>query len=504
MESNASMGHSPDSSQQVSLDILRPPGFAGEIASYLYHSAPRPHREPAVVGTLGLLAGINGRAYTVSNPKMGINLYLMLVMETAMGKEAMFRIVSLHNRACNDYAKSWSGVHIDTISIAQHFVEAGTAVSASGLRRRMHEDGAAFVNVVTELGQNIKEMAEATTESAAFQLKLLFLELFEKSGPDQVLGGVKYSKSDQNMHAVIGPGISIMGDTTPETFYSAMSTALAADGFMSRFTIVECPTHIRPPWNRNVPEASAALLLGLQWMIAAAAEAVRSGTRTHLECDAAAQELLDAFDKECDREINGTRDATVRASWSRSMAKAYRTAANLTVADHFGHRAWAHLNGSLLPPPPLEIQREHMEWAIELERRNAKLLTTRAKTGDIGTGDDTRRDKLATLIEEYLSQPLPEKWTRLQPLKSNSIVSYEWLQMRTQKLAAFKNHKTGATTALYQATRSLIESGWLMEVSKDKMVEHYNYHGRCYRVLSLPGYEPKVTAPPPWVVPDVT
>src|SRR5690349_9941070 len=80
---------------------LFPHGFAGRICEYLYNAAPRPTEEAAIAGTLGLLAGVNGGSYSVSNPPTGLNLYVALVMKSAIGKESMSRAVWLNEHACS-------------------------------------------------------------------------------------------------------------------------------------------------------------------------------------------------------------------------------------------------------------------------------------------------------------------------------------------------------------------------------------------------------------------
>lgn len=64
-----------------------PPGWAGVIAQYIYDQAPRPQAEAAIVASLGLLAGICGRQWSISNT--GLNIYLVLVARSATGKEAI-------------------------------------------------------------------------------------------------------------------------------------------------------------------------------------------------------------------------------------------------------------------------------------------------------------------------------------------------------------------------------------------------------------------------------
>lgn len=57
-----------------------PPGLVGEIAQFIYQSAPRPVPEIAIAGAMGLMAGICGRAYNVSGT--GLNQYILLLAKT--------------------------------------------------------------------------------------------------------------------------------------------------------------------------------------------------------------------------------------------------------------------------------------------------------------------------------------------------------------------------------------------------------------------------------------
>ena len=56
------------------------------VVDYIFNSSPRPNYDVSLVGALGLLSGICGRAYNVSGT--GLNHYLMLLGVTGVGKDA--------------------------------------------------------------------------------------------------------------------------------------------------------------------------------------------------------------------------------------------------------------------------------------------------------------------------------------------------------------------------------------------------------------------------------
>ncbi len=472
-------------------ELQWPPGFAEAIAKYLYHAAPRPNREAAIAGMLGLLAGINGRAYTVSEPKMGLNLMVALVMASAIGKESMHRITYLHARACEQY--DWLTSSREHRDIARSFVLNTDAASAPGMIRRLVMSPG-YVNIIGELGKLIDGMCNAGLLSPLHNLKTLILNLSDKSGPDSVINGLDYSDTTKNVPPIIGPAYSIVGESTPDTFYGALTTSTAEDGFLSRWTVIERQSLVRPPRNKNpIVEPSAELLTGIVWMLNHAVQARLARKRSHIPCDVEAESLLNEFDAECDDEINKTRDSALRAAWNRSFVKVYRIAGNLAAADFCGWQSWWAHGHIQLNVPPLEIHKEHVEWAINLERRNIAALVTRIKTGGIGDGDDARRDKVEALLFEYMTEELPNSWQYIRELKEKQLVPYTWLQKRTQKVAAFEKHRMGATAALNYTIRSLVDTGILAECEKAKIAEEFHFNGKCYRIQTLPGY----VEPPP-------
>ncbi|MGQ0443025.1 MAG: DUF3987 domain-containing protein [Methylophilaceae bacterium] len=443
-----------------------PPGFAGALAQFIYHSAPRPVAEVAIVGALGLLAGICGRRWVVSNT--GLNLYLILVARSAIGKEAMHTGIATLVIAASKKAP-------DT----ERFVSFTDFASGPALIRAVSENNC-FVNVAGEFGHKFAKMARAK-EGPENTLRNVLTNLYAKSGPLSIAGGISYSDKERNTNVNAGIAYSLVGETTPSTFYDAITQDMMCDGFMSRFTVIayEGDRPNKNPYPELIPSEKC-----VNHLSDIVLQAVQHDLRNHYQdvyVSTDAGLVLSAFEDECDSNIRKAGDdESRRQMWNRAHLKALRIASLLAVADN------------CLNP---YITTVHADWAIDLVRRDIGLFSKRLNNGDIGDGDDVRQNKILALLLEYFSQDLPEAWEHLEPMKHTGIVSYNWLQNRTQRLSAFEKHPLKSTAALRQTLDSLINCGFIIEVPKLNMAERFGKQSKAYFIQDLPGYEkPAVTA----------
>ncbi len=97
-----------------------PPGLAGLIVDFILAQASRPNRTIAQVSMFALIAGVAGGAFQTYTGA-GINIYLMLLASSGMGKEAM---ASGIGRLLSEVAK--------TVPMANQFL-APNPKSAEGL-----------------------------------------------------------------------------------------------------------------------------------------------------------------------------------------------------------------------------------------------------------------------------------------------------------------------------------------------------------------------------------
>lgn len=438
-----------------------PPGFAGALAGFIYRSAPRPVKEVAIVAALGWLAGVCGKQWNI--PNSGLNVYIILVARSAVGKEAMHSGLGALTNAL-----------VNVMPSAGNFVDFSDFASGPALVKACSEKSC-FVNVAGEWGRKLKKIAQDDGRDGPMQsLRTAMTNLYQKSSSMSIVGGISYSKKETNIASVSGVAYSMIGETTPGTLYDSLTESMMEDGFLSRFTIVEY-TGDRPPANDHtqyVPEPELVQhCMGI--VMASAGGEMRKERPNGVYRDDEAAAIMKAFDLECDTEINKSNDEAWRQMWNRAQLKMMRIAALLAVGDNCAQPC---------------INATHTRWALDLIRRDIAIMRRRIESGDIGTGDGVRERKLISLIKEYLSKPTAISYHVPVGMREAGIVPRAYLQIRTSRLAAFSTHRLGATKALDESIRSLCDSGYIMEIDKAKAFDAYGSNGRAFRILSLPDY----------------
>lgn len=457
----AAMG--PQAAPVTEEGLAWPPGLAGQIAYFIYQSAPRPVKEVAIVAALGFLAGVCGKAFCI--PQSGLNLYIVLIARSAVGKEAMHSgISSLITAAANRQPP------------VMRFVDFSDFASGPALKKAVAANPS-FVNVAGEWGHKLKRLAaEDGRDTPMNQLRHVMTDLFQKSGPASIVGGITYSNKDSNIASVAGVSYSMIGESTPGKFYESLTESMMEDGFMSRFLLIEYDG-IRPPLNVNpLREPSKALGDAVADLCTHAMTLLDRQDTVMVSRTNDAAMMMEKFEKECDAQINGTNDEMWRQMWNRASLKMMRVSALMAVADNW-------LN-------PV-IDETHINWALSLIHKDIAIMSKRIEAGDIGNGDDARERKIVKMLKEYLEAPVPSSYGIPDDLRKNSIIPRKFLQIRTARQAVFASHRAGASTALDYTMRSMCDNGYVMEVDRNKMAEQFNFHGKAYRILHVPNYRPK-------------
>lgn len=444
---------------RVDEGISWPPGFAGQIAGYIYKSSPRPVKEVAIVAALGLLSGICGKPFSI--PGSGLNQYIILVARSAIGKEAMHSgIASLMESLRSRLPQ------------AMNFVDFTDFASGPALMKAVAANPC-FVNVAGEWGRKLKRLANDRIEGPMQQLRTVMTNLYQKSGPSSIVGGITYSNKDQNIQAVSGVSYSMIGETTPSTLYESLTESMMEDGFLSRFTIVEYNGE-RPPHNyAALREPDQALADALAQLCHHSLTLLHRNARQEVGRTQEAGHILYNFDLECDSNINSTDDESYRQMWNRAALKVTRIAALLAVADNFLHPV---------------MQTHHVLWAIDIVHRDIKLMSRKLMEGDVGIDDSSREKKMLATFREVLSRGFPSGMNVGRNMHVDAVVPRRYIMLKLSRHPAFSAARHGSMTAVDSTLRSLVESGYIVEVPKDVLAKKYQFSGKCFQVVNLDLY----------------
>lgn len=435
-----------------------PPGIVGEIARYIFSISPRPIMEVSIVAALGMMAGICGRSFGI--PQSGLNLYIVLVGQSAIGKESLHggpsAIINQLMPSCPE---------------ASGFVDYSNFVSAPALTKAVAANPS-FVNIFGEFGKTLQRMAkEDNGDNNVQQLRTVMTNLYQKSGPGSVFGGLGYSDKDKNVASVNGVAYSMIGETTPGTFYDSLTDSMMADGFLSRFTIVEY-IGTRPQMNEELSTPLAPHLIEHLGALCRHSVFINKsvGRPVQVEREDDAKEFLSVFNDKCDREINSTNNEGWRQMWNRAHLKVYRIAAILAAVDN--------------PQFPV-ITMDHTMWAYDLVMRDIKIMERRIATGEVGSSDATRENKLIALATMYLKSPPSASYNIPEQMVKDGVMPRKYLQINTQRTSCFTGHRLGQVASMDMTIRSLCDGSYFAEVNKVEAIQKYGFHGKCYRILNI-------------------
>ena len=442
-------------SSETPPELNFPPGLMGEIARHFYASATRPVKEVAISAAIGLLAGICGRYYNIS--ESGLNLYVILLAGTGVGKSGAGDSID---------ALLWEVQQRGLSGALDQFMGPSDFSSGQALLRALPEKPC-FVSVLGEIGHTLQQIShpKASTYETAFRKALL--DLYSKNGAKKFLRGKAYAALADNIPTISSPSVSILGEATPQSFYEGMNAGHIKEGLIPRFLILESVAP-RPPRNKTsggkAPEAVVSRLSELVQTVLD-----RQGKSKHqplyetvqkVTYASAAEVLLDEFDVRCDERINGQDEADVEKElWNRAHLNALRLAALVAVGES---------------PQGPTISLDAAKWAIEVVERSVQGVAKHFRQGDFGDHDTKRRSEVLRLMDKFSRLPLMKRISygcQNKAVAGQPVVPYKYLVQNTSNLAAFKRHRGGASTALKETLAHMVDAGDVQQIPAGQLNE---------------------------------
>lgn len=445
--------------------VTFPPGLLGDVAKYIYASAPRPLEQVALVAAIGLLAGIAGRCYTVSNT--GLNQYMILLGSSGVGKDAMSGISTLAELMCT--AHPGFGTFFGPSEIA----------SSQALFKHL-SDHPSFLSQSGEIGHLLRDMNGKQGASHLYQLKRMMLRLYSLSAPGKGTGNMVFADRDKNVKGCKSPAFTWLGETTQETFFSSITEQTVKEGFIPRMLVLECPQDWRPSVNRQHEHAvpSSELMAGLCEL--AAHSMTQNGQNQHqkVRFDEGAEAVLGidgTFNAFCDRRWQEAEREVMRDLWNRAWLKAAKLAALVAVGINY-------------VDPCITI--EAANWAIAIVLQDINGMLSRFSLGEVlMEGVESQQvQRVTDVVREWYVRPWDEVSgyaPGLMNLHAAKLVPYSYLSRKCIGTACFKSDRVGASYSIKRTIQQLCDRGDLEEFPDHYMKKQFGHGGKAYLVKNL-------------------
>lgn len=440
-----------------------PPGLLGRLAEFIYQSAPRPVKEIALAGAIGLMAGICGRAYNVTNT--GLNQYILLLATTGCGKEAAKSGISRLIKIC-----------AEQIPVAGDFIGPSSIASGSALVKYLTKN-ACFVSILGEFGHTLQMMCSMHANGSEISKRQMLLDLYNKSGINDTLQPSIYSDKANNTEIVHSPAFSILAETTPDMYFPYVDEMMVAQGLIPRFTCIEY-TGMRPQKNKahgQIPPSDGLVSELVNLMTNSLTLQQHKKAIVVREDDPEAAQYMDAFDKYCDEKHRNAESEVARQLWTRADVKLRKLSALIAVGCH-------------LYEPVITL--EHAQWARKLIEADIVNIINRFDSGRVGgdANEQAQVQLIISVIKDYLLRPFDASLGayQVQPeMHKDRVIPWSYLSRRLIQKPAFKKDRMGSTISMKRAVDALVADGALVEFKSHVMMERYKSTARAFYVSDL-------------------
>lgn len=435
-------------------EITYPPGLIGELADYIHQSSIRPVREIGLVGALAFAAGICARSYNISG--VGLNQYLILLAKTGVGKDGAASGIDALMSAIRPQMPM-----IDNIL--------GPAAFASGQAVvRALDQHPCFMALLGEFGITLQQLSNPKANNAETMLKKVLLDLYNKSGFNRILRPSVYSDKEKNTTMVLSPNLTILGESTPDTFFAGLSHQHIAEGLVPRFCVVEYKGP-RPPRNYDggFPPPPD-LVSKVVELFRVSYQIQQNSAGIHIEMDGDAARLLDEFDQEADDRINSADDNAEAELWNRAHLKALKVGGLISVGMNFD--------------APV-ISGEVAQWSIDFVRRDIHTMEARFRSADIGAGELPQEAAIRRAIEDYLHMAPSKRKTYTQQERLsevNGVVPFSYLRRRLRVLDTFNDGRRRSADNIGAALQELVNAEILIEVPAAQALQELGTRAKVF------------------------
>jgi hypothetical protein len=415
------------------IDLLRPPGFVGEVTKWINQQSRYPRENLSVAAALTAIGNVVGLRYTDDLDNVNANLFCFCVAGSGTGKEAVQQAQAAVHRAAGIHGATHGaikseqeiirnlirnqmaayiidevGIFLKKISNAQKSGGAAYLDGVIGMLMSAYSKADGFMlltgdtkdevqkAMMQELAQCRKAVSENEDKTGAYQRRIPQLE----RSLEQIDNGLER------------PFLSMIGYTTPVTFDGLITFEQATNGFIGRSLLInerETNPRAKRRFKKSpMPESMEYTLKALYSGGSFDQQCNRVeyyGERIKIRTDAEAAKMLD--------------DAL---DWIENEAEAHKERTGLESVVRRGYEIMAKISLILAVPSGVRTA-EHVRWAFAMMKRDIDEKTRLAFANERQKDDPTQAmaAKILNLIDREHGETKAVIQNRLRPAKKDDV-----------------------------------------------------------------------------------
>lgn len=444
--------------KEVHRSYPRPPDVLGDLADFIYGASIHPIKEVAYAGAISWAAGVMGRHFNISGT--GLNQYVLLLAGTGKGKEGASDGIDLIYQTLRPNVPEVEG-----------FRGPSNLASGPGLIRTLSDrDIPCALAIVGEFGLRLCAMTDPRANAAEITLKAALLDLFSKSGEYKTLSPIAYSDNTKNTKLLESPAFSLLGVSTPETFFDRLTEASVMDGLIPRFLTIVYQGEAQVSSESRVTQMDPALQQKLLKSVETSIYMSRNNTFCHISMTDAAKRMTRAFEVDVVKKMNAMEGECASMSLlNRAHLKVLRLAG---------------LAACMSNPSKPQVTESHAKWAIEFVEVDMAYISSRFERGDVGEGDAKQLNVLRERLRSFFNTSKPptkdQKWLAM---LAKGAIPYSLISQKLLAVSCFANDRRGATAALQSCLKELVNQGEVREIPSQQVSQEFGTSSKAYVLI---------------------
>lgn len=411
------------------VDLLRPPGFVGEVAAWIESQSRRPRERLSVAAALTAVGNLVGLRYRDERDNVTSNLFSFCVAGSGTGKESIQQAVAeIHS--------------IAGISAATH----GAIKSEQEIMRNIAIRHQAAFYIVDEIGLFLQKVKNAQTRGGAAYLEGItgtLMSAYSKANGRMLITGdlrddvksqiskevaalnrkkddgiiideavIKKMTAKMNSldEGLIRPFVSLIGFTTPVTFDGLVDFDAATNGFIGRSLLFEeketAPRSKKGFRRVAMPSGMAdrirAVYAAGSFDLLESREVVEASPRVAIHTEQSASDMLDEI-----------------VDWFENQAEDHKSMTGLESLYLRAYELVAKVSFVLAAPHGVRTV-EHVRWAFALVKKDidSKMHLVMSNNGDHGKQAMALQSAIAHAVGDegltigVLRNRLSRKWKK--------------------------------------------------------------------------------------------